>query len=467
MFNSNLILGKDFAQKFIPHLHFSGPVDEAGYSLSIVGRATLHNRVTEEMPLTITAKDLVEPEFADLAEIPENNLVIYRTQKYLEDEVITRILRKWDDTICPEYQINQAMDMFLSKLRSDSTVPVFRYYVDEAHHKAIAVVLSSDYNVAWIVQATLHQLLPWLFTTGRTAEEQEFLKSIFKNGGDDANTAYIKKIEELYGMERAWLLEQMRTWSHDMATRRYRSIRQEIERLETKLAEAQKSYASLYRNLLSEKERENEARVASLKQTESGNELVEMFDKTESLVFDRIDGHRLVFRVYTDLASWDEEAYRNNVATDESYIWIDDCGDDRCDEEYKDEWHSLFDDIFVNDRYRIRVQAEFTLDLDDCNVEGRRCSGSGNMDGYIDNPHIGGYGCMGQNTPLVAEALAKGNMVYAIDQCIHSAANFNFDDSTVGDSMFYKLFSYPGKCIYDVMNDEVITIREALKRSNA
>jgi len=465
MFNSNLLLGKDFAQKYIPHLHFTGPVDNNGFSLSVVGRALLHNRVTEEVPLTIEVRDLITPD--EHVEPQDNTLLIYRTNDFREDAAIIRILDQWNAKLCPAYEVNQQMDVFLTKLRSDSTVPVFRYYVDTEHHKAIAVLLSSEYNIAWIVQSTLHQLLPWLFVDDRSDEEKNFVKSIWRTGGSEEDTAYIKKIEALYDMEQAWLLETMRVWTHDMATRRYSAIRSNIENLESNLRNTQTTYARLYKELLQEKERENEARRTAVSQTESGNELVEMFATTKSLELDHIEGKQMVFRVYTNLSSWDEEAYRNNVATDDSYIWLDDDGDYRCDDDARNEWRQLFDDIFINDRFRLQVQAEFTLDMDDCDVNGRGCSGSSARDGYINNPHIGGYGCMGQNVSLVTEALAKGNMVYAIDQCIHSAGNFNFDDSTVGNSMFHKLFSYRDKCIYDTVTGEIITIREALRRANA
>lgn len=462
MFSNSLILGKDFAQAHIPHLYFHGDTEKNGFSLKIVGRALYHNRTTAEQPLTIHVDHLGEPANFTLPE--ENHLVILQADEYLDDAKIQNILDLWDRKMCPEFQINEQMDAFQKRLRTDSEVPLFRYYVDAEHHRAVAVLASCEHNVSWIVQATLHQLTPWLFTDDRSEEEKTFVKNIWKSGGDAASDAYIRRIEDIYNLSFLWKMESMKQWADTMGSRRFDTAKRNLDEQQRRLERLQLEYSDAMRELTELQLVLNGARMAMRGSKDRSSELVKFFENTDSIEFVEVNDDRLTFRVYTDLAAWDEEAYRSVVAEENSYIWEDDDGDMRCDEEDIPDWNRLFDNIFLKDRFRIRVQAEFCLEIGTGSVHGNGCRGDANRETYINNPHIGGYSCMGQNTTYVTKALMEGNYVYAIEQCIHSASNFNFDDSTVGELMFSTLFGNTSKFLFDKQEGDIISVREALRR---
>ena len=136
---------------------------------------------------------------------------------------------------------------------------------------------------------------------------------------------------------------------------------------------------------------------------------------------------------------YDEEMAERVIDNPDSYLY-----DIETDLDVED-MRKAFRAIFVDKELRIRLCSSYDINAGECYVGG--VAACDDVDGYMYNPHIQEYQCLGDYSALMSEALRKGDYVGVIDLCVTSCCSLNFADSVVMEKFSEWLVEDDTKCI--------------------
>jgi ribosomal protein L23 len=158
---------------------------------------------------------------------------------------------------------------------------------------------------------------------------------------------------------------------------------------------------------------------------------------------------------YLDL--YDKDYVENMLSNKNSYIFSIDCSFNKSDIK------EILKAIFVDEKYKIRTQAQFILQSDPLRIKAIRGAINGDRNVVVPNPHLDGHGCMGGNDVLVATAIKNRDVQTMLDIAVSSTHNINFADSIVVTTFIRYLASHQNTSFLQDEDGVCVTVSQLLE----
>ena len=167
----------------------------------------------------------------------------------------------------------------------------------------------------------------------------------------------------------------------------------------------------------------------ALASASDGSELIDYFLCNRNIDPVRVNGRSIMFTVKTFLESFDPEQFRTYSQNPRSCLYEGYrlCGKFADIENRRKMLNAIFSDEPL---LRVRICSNYMLDLRGSSSCCRLYDyGNGFMD-YVPNPHIHHFACLGNYARYINQALQRGDVIGAIEQCVASAKSLNLAESS-------------------------------------
>ena len=327
-------------------------------------------------------------------------------------------------------------------------------FVDLEHKHSILFTSFDGLRAFHYLQCCFPAVMPWLYTAENPANDDEKrLASSLREKLADSYLGELDKFAAKYNFDEL----RIKRLLNGFETRR---VRNEIESSKSNIANYERRIEQAVTQMMGYIQSKEEAEVMliglmeKLKRQESEPSAIETyFVRNKSLDLEACNDSTITFSVYTNCMYFVPDEAKRVIDNFDSAIY-EGCEMDR--EDFK----KLLTAIFIDGSLTLRFHARYKIDTRG-GVEGIE-NGGPNRNGYISNPHIRGFGCLGENSREVLNLLQTHRYVAAIEQCIASAGGFTFTDYTVVEEFGGKLSGSGRSCI-ELPGGKVVTPKKAVE----
>ena len=313
-----------------------------------------------------------------------------------------------------------------------------------------------DYRRFHYLQCGILAFLPWYFNPGDGVSdiEMELINSLREKTSDKYETC-IAKIAEQYNFEEARIRKLLSGFETKYEEAQLQRMNELIADIMHSLERLDEQYANYLRNM---RDYQNTAAGLQLKigQSSGESEIMDYFLFNKCLDLESVSGSRMTFVVRSKLDFFNEELAKKMIDYERSDMYR------YRGQLTRNEMRRLMEEIFIKQNLAIRFCTAYQFEiggrvraLEGYNY-GPKCRG------YIPNPHIDGYSCMGTYQSLVNERLKENDYIGAIEQCITSAKSLNFADSTVMNRFYSKIYTDDVHRFIETPDGKVLTVKEAV-----
>lgn len=330
--------------------------------------------------------------------------------------------------------------------------PVYLYINPE---KRSAVMFTSLIGLRAIhyIQCSFPACLPWYFNSAPlTAEEMDLVNALKEKTPD----RYIHALDTL---ARKYNFAEMRL-RRLLDGFETAHLRSELQRAIDAISDCERQIDSYKSRIMDQLAMRDEAqtKMVGLKARIRDGEtqpspMLQYFLRNNAVELEECNANTMVFSVFTYCLYYNKGEAKNMIENDNAAIYYD------TGSMSKDEMRELLTVIFIDRTLKLRFYAkyEFSMRGRVRGIEGTTPS----RNGYIANPHISGYGCLGRNEGEVIDHLKAQRFVQAIEQCVASASGLSFTDYVVMEAFAKKLGSTNRTCI-ELPDGRVVSPKKAL-----
>lgn len=366
-----------------------------------------------------------------------------------------------DETFCAVYPGYHRLDKVKEFYKKSFDVDC---YINPEIKSTIVFVDNIDNRKLHYLEVSILAFFPWYFKPEDGLAEDEFalIKSLRENKPDSYN-ACIAKLAEKYDFRTARIKQLLSGFET-----RYERI--ELERVQESIRAIERDINNLNQRIgtyLTDRN-EKSIRMMGLQQKiASGDgensEIMDYFLCNKKLILEEVSDTDMFFAVKDYYEFFDRDVAETIIANRNSYVYY---GYSQRDGMDCDKMERLLHEMFVNDcpRLRMRVCAAYRFDLNG-SVQGMSSHAFGTeFVGYMPNPHINRYSCMGNYQRIINELLMQHDYIGALEQCVASCKSLNWNDSTVMEAFMDTLWKggETNRCI-ELPNGKVVKPYEAVK----
>lgn len=337
-----------------------------------------------------------------------------------------------------------------------------RFYINEEDRSVAVFVDNLNLRLYHYVQSLVSRLLPWYFKDKPLEDqERELVKSLIQKTA----TGYERMIEDFAGIYdfRGKKIEKMLGGFETAAKRQHLSnVERELSNIEGSIDRN----VNQYRDFIRQREAKMLEKAGLVAQINSGckeSEISDYFVCNKHLDPVRVNSTQLEFIVKCYLENFDVEMYERISSNFDGYMYYD-----------YDVTNEVFEDVKVRKKFmdtifsdepilKIKTCAHYLIDLTGY-VEAH--SGYQYPVEYHDmlpNMHIQRHSCLGNQRPLIEEALRNGDNIGAIEQCVCSAKSINVGESATFPHVLKALFASGAKKIIELPDGTSCSPTEALR----
>lgn len=337
-----------------------------------------------------------------------------------------------------------------------------RFYINEEDRSVAVFVDNLNSRLYHYVQSLVSRLLPWYFKDKPLEDqERELVKSLIQKTA----TGYERLIEEFASKYdfRGKKIEKMLGGFETSAKRQYlRNVESSLNNIESQI----ERNVNQYRDFIRQREGKLLEKAGLIAQINAGckeSEIADYFVCNRHLDPIGVNSTQLEFIVSCYLENFDIEMYDRISSNFDGYMYYD-----------YDVTNGLFEDVKVRKKFmdaifcdepllKIKTCAHYLIDLTGY-VEAH--SGYHYPPEYNDmlpNMHIHRHSCLGNQRPLIEEALRNGDYIGAVEQCVCSAKSINVGESATFPSVLRALFASGAKKIIELPDGTSCTPTEALR----
>lgn len=305
------------------------------------------------------------------------------------------------------------------------------------------------------LQCGLFAYFPWYFdpAAGVSKDEMALIESLRKTESNEYEEL-LAKMAEKYDFKTAMIKKMLSGFELRYERQRIEQINREIREVIDNI----NRYNAEIGNLLRSKSDKEitllglETKVASGSSDDS--EIMEYFLCNKRLELESVDTSTMRFSVFDYLTYFDEDIVSSVLKNTGSFVY-------RSGAPIKKNDMALFTKaVFLDQSVKIRTCAAYSFDLrGSVRTQSGHDFGSRGR-GYLPNPHINRYDCMGNYQRTINELLKNRDYIAAIEQCIASAKSLNFGDYTVMSAFYASLYNDP-KCV-ELPDGSVVKVSEAI-----
>ena len=328
-------------------------------------------------------------------------------------------------------------------------------FINPDHKSVVLFVDNMDIRKMHYLQCAIFAFLPWYFDPEQGCSELEM--SLIESLRLKTSTQYEA------------VLEQMAS-QYDFRTAKIRNLlagfeqqyeRQECERTRNDMLACIERINSLNRQIgdyLNEKytiETKLFGLEKKLAEGAEDSEIMEYFLCNDNLVLVNVAGDRLLFGVRTYVEYFDEDMVESMLKNPHSYVYI-------AGNVPAESMERLIRAIFIDQTLKLRFCAAYKLTLTGNVSPQQHFDFDNEFNGYMPNPHIDKYQCMGNYLLTINNLLKDRNYIGVIEQCVASCKSLNFGDSTVMEEFFSKMHRGRRRCI-ELPDGTVVTPTAAIE----
>lgn len=338
-----------------------------------------------------------------------------------------------------------------------------RFYINEEDRSVAVFVDNLNSRLYHYIQSLTSRLLPWYFKDKPLEDqERELVKSLIQKTA----TGYERLIKEFANKYdfRSKKIEKMLGGFETAAKKQHlRNVESSLNNIESHI----ERNVTHYRDLIRQREEKMLEKAGLISQINSSDnkesEISDYFVCNKHLEPVSVNSTQLEFIVSCYLENFDVEMYERISRNFDGYMYQ---GYNPTNEVFRDERirKKFMDAIFCDEPLlKIKTCAHYLIDLAGY-VEAH--SGYHYPPEYADmlpNTHIHRHSCLGNQKPLIEEALRNGDNIGAIEQCVCSAKSINVGESATFPYMLEALFASGAKKIIELPDGTSCTPTEALK----
>lgn len=353
------------------------------------------------------------------------------------------------------FTVLTAFQEFLGKTKLLNFCPI----LNEKNHQAFVFVDSLDLRKFHALQVGITVLLPWFFETRCRAGDAYYnLLKATNERTPDAYLAALGEIEKMYAdrFREPKLREQLGGFERVFEKRK-------IQEVETKLSrymEEMRSLHNQYNRKLQDRNdlllTYNALQLKAAQPSEHDGEVFDFFLHSRNLHLVSVEGENVRFVVTTYATNYDPESLEVFLSNPDSYIYAHPNSVFGSEERAM-----LLRALFLDETLKLRLSACYSVGNNGVYVD-NDCASLTSLEGYMINPHLRYYNCLGSYEGRINECMQNFDYVGGIATCVASAGSINFSDSPVASHLWADLFAERGKSCIELPDGTVVTPRRAL-----
>lgn len=319
--------------------------------------------------------------------------------------------------------LNKAEVFFSKRIKGCRTI----CYINEAKRQAVVITGKKNASTIHTLAAGIPVYLPWYFKNDPVSDSEKKLIQALLDDDVDAFVSAANDIAERYDIYKEFVKRTLSGFENKVGSMALTKAQRELDDIE-------KNLTRIYDQMcvLLELRRDKEYLISGIRQSkQSSSEIMQYFLMNRNLQLIGTFDTRITFAVTGTLSFWDVEHAKQMVENEFSVFYRRGFDNGKI--------KKLMQAIFVDQAIAIKFSSAYTIDLNG-RVDGERDYSI--VNGYMPNPHISQYECLGDYRREIVTFLSDGFYISAIDQCIASAGSLNVGDFQVMEKFMENLDSY-------------------------
>lgn len=337
-------------------------------------------------------------------------------------------------------------------------------YINPGLKSVIVFVDNMDNKKMHYLQVSILAMLPWYFdpSKGMTKEEMALAYSLRETSPDKYKEC-LAKMAEQYDFRTARVRQLLSGFETRYEEIELDRVRNEITHIDSNIAEYNRRIGEYL------KQRNDsctilmglEAKIAS--DEDGDSEIMEYFIRNSNLVLENVSDSCMYFCARGYLEYFDTDMAELAIQNKRSFAYKYGFA---AHERNAGKVQRLLSEIFLadNPRLKIRFCAAYQFELRGNVIPAERHGFGEELAGYMPNPHIDRFGCMGGYVETVNKLLQRYDYIGALEQCIASCKSLNWGDSPVMEEFMRKFWDEDNlpRCI-ELPDGKVVNAEEAIQ----
>lgn len=337
-------------------------------------------------------------------------------------------------------------------------------YVNPQKRTAFLLVDNMDIKRMHYLQVSILAFLPWYFNPeeGLTQNELSLIQSLRESSSEKYELC-LAELAKAYNFREERIRKYLKGFENRFERLECDKVRSKIEVAEAKIYELNNQISDYLktRNNLNIQLLGLEAKINSGESEDS--EIMEYFMCNKHLILEQVTDREMRFGVKDYLEYFDREIAERAIDNGNSYVY----NTVPLNSLQREKLKLLMKEIFVNEdtRMKIRFCAAYRFELNgNVSTQSSHTFDPCEYGGYMPNPHINQYNCMGNYVRTINSLLMDRNYIGALEQCIASCKSLNFGDSVVMSEFMREFLSgnWLYRCI-ELPDGQVVSPSEAIK----
>ena len=309
-----------------------------------------------------------------------------------------------------------------------------------------------------LIQALTPRLFPKVFESKPINEvEMKLLTALSKNDGYVLYNEAIDEIAKAYDFRRMKIDKDLTGFEVAFEEIKISHKRDEISNIKQRINNLLNEIGS-YRRDLRNKETELIG-LQSITEEQEQNRVRDFFRANTNLELRWVEDANVCYCVKGYATFWNVDTAEQFINNDRSLFY---------DNEYGSKVKSkldrkiLLNALFVDKKVKLRMITSFILRTND-RLDLQITNDYPDLGSYMKNPHIGGYGCLGDAVDVIHECLMNGNYVGGITQSIFASKQLSLSDQTVMRRMTEWLFDEKNTRFIELPDGTCVTPVKAIQ----
>lgn len=472
MFSKNfyyLTLTSEIADDLFPNIFGDCYSNDASFIATL--RALVAPRMSKDDTICLRVRT-ISPRESYLRDYGETDKIAYLSDYCIDNNTIlvcgfngaseknrSAALETIDDSftrVYPKFSELKDLSAFVAKQAN------MRFYINEEDRSVVVFVDNLNLRLYHYVQSLISRLLPWYFKD-KPLEDQE--RKLVKSLIQRTATGYERLIEEFankYDFRRKKIEKLLGGFETAAKRQHLRIVDNELNNIENSIDRN----VNQYRDYIRQREAKMIEKAGLMAQINSGckeSEILDYFMCNKHLDPVRVNATQLEFIVKCYLENFDVEMYERISSNFDGYMYYD-----------YDVTNDVFADVKVRKKFmdaifsdepilKIKTCAHYLIDLTGYVEAPSGYQYPVEYNDMLPNTHIHRHSCLGNQRPLIEEALRNGDNIGAIEQCVCSAKSINVGESATFPYMLKALFSSGAKKIIELPDGTSCSPTEALR----
>lgn len=342
-------------------------------------------------------------------------------------------------------------------------------YINPEKRSVVMFTPSMSLRKYHLLQCSILGILPWYFNPkdGISDVEMSLIKSftasttdsdgkVSNNGSVSQYMDALGKIANNLDFESARLEKLLKGIESRFEEKEIEKIKSEIDESDRRIASHNETINEILREI-SEYNIRLLGLIASKESKKEDSEILEYFKRNKNIYLDDVSRDKIRFSVKGNIEIFDEEVVKRTLDNKDSFVYSN-----KPASISSEAIKGLMTRVFIGQDVYVRFCAAYALDMNG-GVEGlsNHEFTAPMFAGYMPNPHIQYYSCLGSYGPVLNGLMRKGAYIEALEQCSVSAKSLNWCDSAVMIRFFEWLYENRYEC-FEMPDGSVCNLKGAL-----